>query len=310
MEGKELQQALVKDFEEIAMYYGLDKANMQRKKSYSAGARSLAEWTGPVVSGVQLKQDVKDVGESMAVDIDAFIATGHIPRLEELRQKYNDRARYITYFSSIYGIGPVTANKFFEAGYRSLHDIYTRAKLTTAQQLGLYWRGHIGRRIPRAEMDMYKTMLDEIFSSQGLSYDVVGSYRRGQASSGDIDLIVLKREGWTMADVVTILKPWLPAILAQGDVYTRAMWQPQPQTYFARRIDIRLFDAEVYPFMLLHSTGSDRFNIALRNRAKEFAWKLNEKGLYDATGARLAGMYTEADIFARLQLPYLAPSQR
>ena len=310
MEGKELQNALVKAFEEISMYYGLKKTELRRKQSYAAGARSLADWTGPIVSGAQLKQDVKDIGESMATDIDAFITTGQIPRLEQLRQEFNDRARYITYFSSIYGIGPVTANKFFEEGYRSLYDVYTHAKLTTAQQLGLYWRGHIGRRIPREEMDLYKTMLDQIFSSHHLTYDMVGSYRRGRIDSGDIDLIVLKNPNTTMTAVVDLLKPWLPAILAQGEVYTRAMWQPEPMKYFARRIDIRIFDIEIYPFMLMHSTGSDRFNIYMRNRAKEFGWKLNEKGLYDAAGNRISGLHSEADIFAKLQVPYLSPEQR
>lgn len=310
MDGKELQHAIVTNFEEISMYYGLDKANLRRKNSYKAAARALADWSGPVFSGKQLKQDVKNVGESMATDIDEFISTGHMTRLDDLRQKYNDRAKYITYFSSIYGIGPVTANNFFEAGYRSLHDIYTKAKLTSAQQMGIYWRGHIGQRIPRAEMDMYKNMLDQIFASHNLTYEMVGSYRRGRPDSGDIDLIVMQRDNITMDDVMTMLKPWLAVILAQGPVYSRALWQVDPVKYFARRIDVRLFDAEVYPFMLMHSTGSDLFNINMRNQAIALGWKLNEKGLYTADNERITGIYSEADIFAKLQLPYLDPTQR
>lgn len=60
---------------------------------------------------------------------------------------------------------------------------------------------------------------------------------------------------------------------------------------------------------LLYRTGSMSFNIALRGWLKKFGYSLNEHGLYDPEGNKLASK-SEEDIFKAIGIPYIKPEDR
>ena len=67
--------------------------------------------------------------------------------------------------------------------------------LNETQKLGLQYYDDINSRIPRAEIDEVNNAVGKIFEkllSENLvgAYEIVGSYRRKAATSGDIDIIV------------------------------------------------------------------------------------------------------------------------
>ena len=58
----------------------------------------------------------------------------------------------IALFGEVWGVGPATALKLYEKGYRSLEDLKNEPSLTKAQRLGLQFFDDIKTRIPRHEV--------------------------------------------------------------------------------------------------------------------------------------------------------------
>jgi DNA polymerase (family 10) len=75
------------------------------------------------------------------------------------------------------------------------------------------------------------------------------------------------------------------------------------------QVDVRIFGEEEYGAALVYFTGSKDHNIALRNLAIESGYKLNEYGLFDQNGSRLAGK-TEDGVYEKLGLRYIPPELR
>jgi hypothetical protein len=85
-----------------------------------------------------------------------------------------------------------------------------------------------------------------------------------------------------------------------------------------RRIDIKLWPAQIVPYALLYFTGSDHFNRSMRFYANRCQWTLSDKGLCPCIrvngdrvfrGRSVLAM-SEQDVFKALGLKYVAPDQR
>jgi DNA polymerase (family 10) len=73
--------------------------------------------------------------------------------------------------------------------------------------------------------------------------------------------------------------------------------------------DLRLVARDSLGAALQYFTGSKTHNIALRDRAIQRGWKLNEYGLYADDGSSLAGA-SETHIYERLGLDWIPPELR
>jgi DNA polymerase/3'-5' exonuclease PolX len=80
----------------------------------------------------------------------------------------------------------------------------------------------------------------------------------------------------------------------------------------ARRIDIRFVDYASYYAALMYFTGSKHFNIAVRRRALEMGYSLNEYGLHEADDESKTPIPVESEkkIFDLLGIDYVAPTDR
>ena len=74
-------------------------------------------------------------------------------------------------------------------------------------------------------------------------------------------------------------------------------------------IDIRITKEKSFGATMLYFTGSKEFNIRMRAEAKRKGWKLNEYGLFDSVGRRLASR-TEEEIFEALGREFISPEMR
>ena len=157
-------------------------------------------------------------------------------------------------------------------------------------------------------MDEINRVIKTYLEPFDITWTITGSYRRGEATSGDIDIIVQARPDFNLAGIISTLRPILPADLSLGFNRYLGVIRLSDQ-YNAHRIDILLVQPESYACALLHFTGSQRFNILMRSRALAFAWRLNEYFLYDSNGTAVSTL-TEKDIFDALRVKYLTPVQR
>ena len=83
-----------------------------------------------------------------------------------------------------------------------------------------------------------------------------------------------------------MLSSYIVDEFTKGNNIRMLMFRLSPE-YNAHRMDIKIVDSDAYPFSLLYFTGSQRFNILLRQRAKELGYILNEYGLWDKYNNRL-----------------------
>ena len=291
----------------IAGYYTMAR-DTYRARTFSNASTQIAEYPTAILSGAQARAQIKGVGESVEKVIDEYLQTGTSPRLQELEIKFVDRKQTIDYFRSFYGIGPVTAVKFYNQGFRTMEDLWFKANLTDAQKIGIMWHEHLSLRIPRDEMDIINQTIGTILNKYGIKWDIAGSYRREETSSGDVDVLVESRPDLNMEGLISLLKPILPATLAQGETKYMGIIRISDQ-YNGHRIDIRLIVPESYAAALMYFTGSQRFNILMRQRAITMGLMLNDYGVFNQQNMPfLVG--TEEDIFRTLRVRYMAPVER
>lgn len=298
----------------IASYYYIAR-DTYRARTYSNASAKIASFQQGIISGAQARKELKGgIGDSVEADINEYLSnydvetgSGTLGRLQQLETKFAHIREVVNYFRSFHGIGPVTAVKFYNLGYRTLDDLWFKASLTDAQKIGIMWRDHINLRIPRDEMNLINTTLGSVLNTYGIRWSIAGSYRRQEESSGDIDVLVESKADLNMHGVVQILQGYLPAILAQGEKFFMGIFRLSDQ-YNGHRIDIRLIDNSSFPAALLYFTGSQKFNILMRQRAIELGMTLNEYGLFDKQAAH--PVTSEEDIFRILKVKYIPPEAR
>lgn len=156
-------------------------------------------------------------------------------------------------------------------------------------------------------MDLINQRIGEILDPHGIKWQIAGSYRRGEPSSNDIDLLVQSGEHFSMEDLIELLRPYLPATLAFGPSKFMGMFRLSDD-YYGHRIDIRIIPRVSFAPALMYFTGSQRFNILMRQRAIDIGMLLNEYGVY--RGDEFIYTQDETDIFAALGVVYMAPEER
>ena len=129
----------------------------------------------------------------------------------------------------------------------------------------------------------------------------VGSVRRGSETSGDLDILASGAD-ISLADAFTRF-PLVERVLANGGTKASVLLRGGFQA------DLRIVTPDQRGAAMQYFTGSKAHNIALRDRALERGWKLNEYGLFDAGEQPIAGA-TEESIYTALGLAYIEPELR
>ena len=101
----------------------------------------------------------------------------------------------------MWGIGPTKANELYSSGIRSIADLRHHTHLLNKnQKIGLKYFEELEQKIPREKVTrafnfVRRTLADMVPSIDDYRVEVCGSYRRGKASCGDIDIIIARRDG-------------------------------------------------------------------------------------------------------------------
>lgn len=286
---------------------------------------------------VQLK-GIKGIGSGTIARINEILATGTLKELKERQETPEEiitKQNAVKILSTVYGVGEKTALEFYKKGIRNLDELMFAQKngiviLTENQTIGLYFYSDLLQRIPRDEVEAVgNIVLEKYFSLHDDNIgEIVGSYRRGRESSGDVDILISNSNNLNLltvlVDELEKYENFIGFVLSQGQVSLHATyWGPIEKgdygldgIYHGRglspilhKIDIRFVEIESYGTALLHSTGSDEFNRYLRKIAIEKGLSLSEYGLYDSEGRKLDTL-TEESVFEELGLEYIPPEER
>ena len=252
-------------------------------------------------------ESVTGIGKSIKAKIEELFSTGQLQQVEEIKQ--DPDVPVIEAFMKIYGVGRVKATKLVKEDHmRSIDQLKNNLTLLNEQQqIGLQYYEEFLERIPRAEMRQHDKKLLK-FLPPNVEGIVVGSYRRGEPTSGDIDILIKSSSPDDLNKFVATLqaKKYITHILAHGEKKFMGVCRATRNAK-ARRLDILLTPPEEYAFALLYFTGSDKHNILMRKKALELGYSLNEHGLTPPPPKQL---FSEEDIFAFLKMDFLPPKQR
>ncbi|MCO5578785.1 hypothetical protein L7F22_032631 [Adiantum nelumboides] len=197
---------------------------------------------------------------------------------------------------------------------------------------GKYYKD-LAQRIPRDEVEVAEKFVQNIGESlcPGIWISVAGSYRRGNATCGDIDFLVTHPDGYSHRGFLIKLVEKLRSdgFVSEGvhctdhssegtnkvDTFMGVGRVPEFQLY--RRLDIKVYPKETYAFALVYFTGNDVLNRKIRYAAQRKGFKLNDQGLYRRYGGKKGLSSTESllceteeEVFEKIGFPYYEPCDR
>ena len=301
----------------------MSTGEVHRARAYKNAQSTIITIREPILS----IDDVKGkphIGATILKKVQEYIETGTLRVLE--REKENP----IHVFTTIYGIGPKRAKTLVSKhGITTIEELRDQQDdlLNDKQKIGLVYYEDLLERIPRSEIDEFKTLLTEVFRDVSLerdistsSFEIVGSYRRGATTSGDIDIIVTDT-----GNDNTVFNAFLDTLcergiileqLSRGKVKCLTIGRlTSAAGSTPRRLDFMYSPPHEYAFATLYFTGSAIYNTLMRQQALDLGYTMNEHGFHhmidSKKGAKVEEYFaTEQDIFAFLDIVYTRPQDR
>lgn len=322
------------DYTEKILYYmnlfleserkSSDKVAPFKVRAYENAIEAVKSFVKPIQTEEDVLQ-IKGIGDKIRRKMIEIVNTGNLREAEKIQnmEKIHEELR------GVFGIGNKIASNLIETyNVKSIEDVQQLALdnphiFTQGQLMGLAYYSDFKRRIPRDEMQEHESILREFFLSlvPEFSITIAGSYRRGESSSGDID-VLLTYHGLTSKQasekfsycIDKLLEyDYIIGSLAKGKTKFLGVCQ-LGENLPARRIDILLTKPEEFATALLFFTGSKNFNVNFRKVALLKGYTLNEHRLQKIDESfptpKVPLFKTERDIFNFLGIVYQEPSER
>lgn len=304
-----------------------------RSMAYKRAISTLRRQTVPIVYA---KDAVKlpFIGARLALKIEEIALTN---RLRQLQYALSDPDnKLLKLFTGVYGAGFVQAQQWIAAGYTSLEDLLAKATLTDNQRIGVERYTDFAQRIPREEVRQHGELVIAAAKKldPNMQAEIMGSYRRGAPTCGDIDLILTK-PGAEALELAAFLDDLAAALTRSGFLKATLASAPWRRGDGAklhgasqlaaglpwRRIDLLMVPWRERGAALVYFTGNDVFNRSLRLLAARKGYRLNQRGLYRdvlrgggrggrGTEGRLVEGESERRIFEVLGVPWRPPGER
>ena len=281
------------------------------------------------------------IGKGTMDRIKEIILKGQLEEIKNFKNTINENKNLIEELETIIGVGRSHALDLISKGVKSIDNLKElikkkKIKVNDKIALGVKYYGKFKGDIPRAEIDKAYKIFYNIINKMNKQYklnstnkyifEICGSYRRGNPTSGDIDVLISKLDSKMDDDdhinhleiFVNYLKnpikqnnskPLLIDDMTDKKFHTKYMGFSQYKSNPVRRIDIRFIPYDAYYSALLYFTGSAELNVKMRKIAKTMKLKLSEYGLTKEDGTKIP-INTEYDFFKILKIPYLDPKLR
>jgi len=289
---------------EIIKDYETYNNEIYKVKAYNTAINNILIYQDKITS-INDIDNIEGLGAGILEKIYEYYLTGKISYIEnniKTDKIYNFKQELL----NIYGIGPVNAKKIIELGIQNIEQLKKNNNiLNNKQKIGLKYFDELKLRIPLTEYKEHLKILKKDLSK--LTFDFVGSYRRGSNNMGDIDLLIMENDKFNLKKYVSKLidNNYIVDVLASGKNKFMGIVKLKGQP--ARRLDILIAPVNEYYYSLLYFTGSNLFNIGLRHYVKTvFNLSLSEHGF----NKQVSNINSEEDIFKYLKLKYVKPIDR
>jgi DNA polymerase (family X) len=323
MDNKQIARIL----RETAQLLEIDGAIIGRYRSYERAAELIDGLPQPVEQLVETPEKLAElpgIGERMVEHLTEIVKTGDYALRKKLLKKYPET---ILDLLNLQSLGPKKVGmlwKNFRAG--TVADVEKLAKEGKLRKLAGF--GEKSEQNILKAVEVFKkssgrflistaeaaaVAIGEHIRKAGKAVESVtpaGSLRRGKETVGDLDLLVTMEEGHTkQKDVDAVVKqiltyPGIDQTLAHGENKVSFTLEDGLQ------VDVRLLEKLNFGAALLYFTGSKEHNVALRGRANEMGYTLNEYEMATLKGEKRVAGRTEEEIYQRLKMDFVPPELR
>ncbi|NXD75559.1 TDT nucleotidylexotransferase, partial [Halcyon senegalensis] len=293
-------------------------------------------------------QGLPCIGDRVRDVIEEIIEEGESSRAKDVLN--DERYKSFKQFTSVFGVGVKTSEKWYRTGLRSLEEVKAdkTLKLSKMQKAGFLYYEDLVSCVSKAEADAVSLIVKNtvcMFLPDAL-VTITGGFRRGKKTGHDIDFLItspgpgegdeLLHKGLLLyCDVIesTFVKEQLPSREVDAmDHFQKCfailkLYQPRGENssyntsekfdmagvkdWKAIRVDLVITPFEQYAYALLGWTGSRQFGRDLRRYAThERKMILDNHALYDRRKRIFLKAGSEEEIFAHLGLDYVEPWER
>jgi DNA polymerase (family 10) len=308
--------AIARVLAEIGDLLEIKDENPFKIRAYRNAAESITHAPGAVAA--MSESDLRalpGIGKDLAAKIHELVNTGSIAYHQDLLQEFPPS---ILDMLHLQGVGPKTVAVLYrELAIRTLDDLQAAARdgrLRALKGMGAKKEAQIlkaveerarvvGRRLMAEAYDTATALVAALRQHAPDAWiGFVGSLRRGCETCGDLDILAAGAP-LSVMQVFTAYR-LVERILVHGDTKSSVL------LWGGFQADLRLVPRESLGAALQYFTGSKNHNIALRDRAIQRGYKLNEYGLYRVSDGGLVAGESEAGIYEALGLAFVAPELR
>ncbi len=323
MDNKQIARIL----RETAQLLEIDGAIIGRYRSYEKAAELIDGLPDSIEQLVKTPEKLKElpgIGDRMVEHLEEIVETGDYALRKKLLKKY---PATILDLLQLQSLGPKKVaflwSQFKAGTVADLEKIAKEGKLRDLTGFGEKSEQNILKAVEvfkkssgRFHLHTAEAAAMAISShieKAGKAVESVtpaGSLRRGKETVGDLDFLVTLAEGHTSQKQVDALAkhilqfPGIDQTLAHGENKVSFTLKDGLQ------VDVRLLEKENFGAALLYFTGSKEHNVALRGRANDMGYTLNEYSLSTLKGEKRVAGRTEAEIYTKLKVDYIPPELR
>ena len=319
MEKEQVAEILV----EIGTLLELKGENPFKTRAYTNAARAIEGLSEPLAKMAAENRlgEIKGIGEALTKKITELVTTGKLKYYDELKASIPPG---LIEMLEIPGLGPKKIQALHQKlgvdSVEKLEAACQNGKVAALDGFGEKTQGNILEGIGRRRTYASKHLLSDALNAAELLLDglrehpevircsAAGSLRRFKEVIGDIDLLASSKKPAEVIDFFAA-QPGIIKITAQGETKASVILDGGIQC------DLRVVSDREFPFALAYFTGSKEHNIVMRQRAIQRGLRLNEYGLFQSKEETrdpklLAPCQDEAEIFAKLDLPFVPPELR
>ena len=308
---------------EIGTLLELKGENPFKTRAYLNAARTIEGLSEPLAKIVAENRlgEIKGVGKALTKKITELVTTGELKYYDELKASIPPG---LIEMLEIPGLGPkkiqALNQKLGVDSVEKLEAACQNGKVAELDGFGEKTQANILEGIERRRTYASKHLLSEALGAAELLLDglrehpdvircsAAGSLRRFKEVIGDIDLLASSKKP---AEVIEFFaaQPEIIKVTAKGETKASVILDGGIQC------DLRVVSDREFPFALAYFTGSKEHNIVMRQRAIQRSLRLNEYGLFKSKEETrdpklLVPCQDEAEIFAKLDLPFVPPELR
>ncbi len=287
-----------------------------KPQAYRKAARSIETLSDPVEDYHERDalQEINGVGDAIADKVAEYLETGELEYYEELKEDVPVDVEALT---AVEGLGPKRVKTLYDAlGVTTLDELEEAAeagKIAEVEGFGETSQENILDHIALARRGEERMLLGTVFpmveeledmltaTGEFTRVQAAGSFRRRKPTIGDVDVLATAGNREKAMDAFCNMSG-VTEVLSRGETKSSVVLDDTVQ------VDLRIVDASSWGAALLYFTGSKDHNVALRKRAQQEGWKLNEYGVME--GEETVASASEDDVYDALGLEFIPPELR